>query len=212
MGAGHSGHLRPHPGHLLWCTTTPAAHMHVACSFYPSTLQSLHSDAPSHAQCLAHAALVGFVEYPVEGLASGLAPLSDLQTDLAGALVNNSVPFGACIVPGTGPSSTVYAGQLVRAPNLAHQCRAPLMPTCSVSAAGDLAKTLSSSCFASIICTHAWVRARSVMRSMAMWRVRPGRSAAPSPSMSSPWPPPQARMHLSPLLSATPCTDQPCAA
>ncbi len=63
---------------------------------------------------------MGFVEYEVVGLASGLAPLADLQADLAGIPVNDTVLFGACPVPGTGPSSTVFAGQLVRAPKLAH--------------------------------------------------------------------------------------------
>ena len=60
------------------------------------------------------AALVGYVEYPVVGLASGFASLSDLQADIAGSSGNGTEAyFGACVVPGTGPSGTIYAGLLV---------------------------------------------------------------------------------------------------
>ena len=54
-----------------------------------------------------NAALVGYVEYPVVGLVSGLAPLSTL----AG---NATTPLDACIVPGTGPASPLFSGRLVR--------------------------------------------------------------------------------------------------
>ena len=55
----------------------------------------------------APAALVGYVEYPVVALASGLAPLSTLDG-------NATMLLDACIVPGTGPARPVFSGRLVR--------------------------------------------------------------------------------------------------
>ena len=55
----------------------------------------------------APAALVGYVEYPVVGLVSGLAPLSTLDR-------NASTLLDACIVPGTGPATPLFSGRLVR--------------------------------------------------------------------------------------------------
>jgi len=51
------------------------------------------------------AALVGYVEYPVVGLESGLAPLSALSSNVT-ALLNG------CIAPGTGPLAPLFAGRL----------------------------------------------------------------------------------------------------
>lgn len=53
------------------------------------------------------AALVGYVEYPVVGLTSGLAPLSTLDR-------NATMLLDACIVPGTGPAKPLFSGRLVR--------------------------------------------------------------------------------------------------
>eukprot|EP00884_Botryococcus_braunii_P013724 jgi/Botrbrau1/22352/Bobra.0002s0030.1 len=52
--------------------------------------------------------LVGYVEYPVLGLGSGLADLSLLRNDTA---------LDHCLVPGSGPTSPVFSGRLCDAIN-----------------------------------------------------------------------------------------------
>ena len=54
------------------------------------------------------AALVGYVEYPIVGLASGFAPVSDLSSN-----ATNPVPMSLCVVPGSRASAADYAGELV---------------------------------------------------------------------------------------------------
>ena len=54
------------------------------------------------------AALVGYVEYPIVGLASGFAPISDLSSN-----ATNPVPMNLCVVPGSSASAADYAGELV---------------------------------------------------------------------------------------------------
>ncbi|KAK9823563.1 hypothetical protein WJX72_003814 [[Myrmecia] bisecta] len=54
-------------------------------------------------------ALVGYVEYPIMGMSSGLAPLK--------AINDTSVPLDRCIVPGVSLTSPVYAGRLCDAIN-----------------------------------------------------------------------------------------------
>lgn len=68
-----------------------------------------------------HAVLVGYVEYPVIGLESGLAPAADLSPVLAAsanltAHSNTTNTFAACPEAGTGPTGVVYAGSLVGPP------------------------------------------------------------------------------------------------
>ena len=53
-------------------------------------------------------ALVGYVEYPVAPLSSGLSPVL--------ALTNNGTLVDTCAVPGTGPGNALYAGRLVSHP------------------------------------------------------------------------------------------------
>jgi hypothetical protein len=52
---------------------------------------------------------VGYVEYPVMGLTSGLAPLADLHSNAT------AQAFQTCALPGTGPGAVTYSGTLVRA-------------------------------------------------------------------------------------------------
>ena len=66
-----------------------------------------------------HAVLVGYVEYPVIGLESGLAPAADLSPVLAAsanltAHSNTTNTFAACPEAGTGPTGVVYATWKVR--------------------------------------------------------------------------------------------------
>lgn len=75
-----------------------------------------------------HAVVVGYVEYPVIGLESGLAPVSDLlpATSNLTAHSNTTNAFVACPEAGTGPSGVVYAGLLVSNPCCS--CHNMLMP------------------------------------------------------------------------------------
>lgn len=59
-----------------------------------------------HSFSFCRAALVGYVEYPIVGLASGLAPVSDLSSNST-----SPVPMDLCVVPG----SQTYTGELVSA-------------------------------------------------------------------------------------------------
>lgn len=57
---------------------------------------------------------MGYVEYPIVGLASGFASVSDLSSNRT-----NPVPMSECVVPGSHPPQATYAGQLVIATVLA---------------------------------------------------------------------------------------------
>ncbi len=51
---------------------------------------------------------MGYVEYPIVGLASGFAAISDLSSNRT-----HPVPMSECVVPGSQPLEATYAGQLV---------------------------------------------------------------------------------------------------
>lgn len=77
---------------------------------------------------------MGYVEYPVVGLVSGLAPLSTLNS-------NSTTLLNSCIVSGTGPAAPNFSGQLVRPPGLLwrlHACTSRGLLSCGhVQAVGQ---------------------------------------------------------------------------
>ena len=144
--------------------------------------------------CRLHAALVGFVEYPVVGLTSGLAPVTALQSNATTlGNVTTAAAFEACPVPGTGPGNVVYAGRLV-GPPLAWRPFAAATAYASHCLKASQAKRGKRRKTSQPVSVHAC----SAMPSTATWRRRPGRYGAPFRSTSSPCRPRQV-----PLLS--PC-------
>lgn len=69
------------------------------------------------------AALVGYVEYPVAPLISGLSPVQALHA--------NSTLVDTCAVPGTGPGNALYSGRLVSHKYIKHVMISHILCCCA---------------------------------------------------------------------------------